>query len=264
MPQHNNSFELEAWGMKQWSEECRRWHRAAFNHNLDGVQTAVAFALPSTVNCAHFFACNNIQSGGMHNSRAVLQYLLDNGGDLHAQDSSGWLPINYAVWFGHTATLDILLELGSPVQHPHGPQPLDTALAAVAQRRDVGAESCARWLLMHNANPNMGQTADQQYGGVSWLTWALEHERWDWAELLWAKGARFLREKEIHLLLLRGGEEALAWAQFHGVDILKHLPTHHPAHEKVYQTQAHLERQKMMDALETFEDDDKEKGRRKI
>lgn len=262
MSLHNNCFELESWGMKHWSDECRRWHCAAFAHSLDGVRTATNFGRPTTVNSVHFFACNNVQSGGMSNSRAVLQHLLDNGGDLAAQDSTGWMPINYAVWFGHTATLDVLLELGSPVQHPTGPQPLDTALAAVAQSRTQGAESCARWLLAHNANPNLGQTADQQYGGVSWLTWALEHERWDWAELLWAKGARFIREKEIQLLLLRGGEDALVWAQFHGLDILQHLPTSHPAHEKVYQTQAYLERQKMMDSLEILEQEDT--GHRKM
>jgi len=262
--QHRNQMEMEAWGMKTWGNECRRWHQAAFQHNLEGVRTPTPFLRPTTVNPVHFFACNSVQSGGLTNSRAVLNYLLENGGDLHAMDNTGWLPINYAAWFGFAGTMDVLLELGSPVHHPTSPQPLDTALASVAQLRTEGAETCARLLLMHQADPNRGQTADQNYGGISWLTWALEHERWDWAELLWAKGARFLREKEIHLLIARGSPEVLAWAQFHGVDVLKYLPPEHQAHHKVFQTQAHVERENMMQAVQELCKEKEDEGKSRM
>lgn len=255
-------MELECWGLKAFSDECRQWHQEAFRHHLDGVRIAPSFELPRTVNIAHVFACGSVQAGGLANSRAVLSYLLDNGGDLCAPDINGWLPVNYAAWFGHAGTMDVLLELGSPVHNPISPQPLDTALAAVAQRNMDGAETCARLLLMHGADPTKGNVADPQYGGISWLVWALENERWEWAECLWAKGLRTMRDKELHLLVLRGGIEALAWAQYHGIDVLAHLSSNHEAYNVVHEVQAHVQREKLLEAVDV--EGESGEGRRKL
>lgn len=257
--------------MHHQPKNCRQWFQSAYNHDLWGVQQFNAIVQPDTVNIAHLFACGASRSGGLARSRDVLSYVLDNGGDLNAVDVNGWLPINYAVWFGHAGTTDVLLELGSPVQNQYAPQPLDTAFAALTQHQNSGAETCAKLLLLSGADPNKGLSADMQFGGISWLTWALEQERFEWAELLWKKGARITKDKEMHLLLLRASSKSLAWAQYQGMDILGKIDPSHDAYNNVYQAQSLRVKEQLLQSLaplltknETETDEKSGKGRRKL
>lgn len=264
-------MELNCWKLHQQPKNCRQWFQSAYHHDLWGVQQFNAMIQPNTVNIAHLFACGTSRSGGLARSRDVLSYLLENGGDLNAVDVNGWLPINYAVWFGHAGTTDVLLELGSPVQNHYAPQPLDTAFSALTQHQNSGAETCAKLLLLSGADPNKGLSADMQFGGISWLTWALEQERFEWAELLWKKGARITKDKEIHLLLLRASSKSLAWAQYQGMDILGKIDPSHDAYNNVYQAQSLRVKEQLLQNLaplltknETETDEKSGKGRRKL
>ena len=266
-----NSFDMSVWGLHQAPHAQQQWLHAAFMHDWDGLllhhHPQQFVDLP--MNPAHAFACGVPRKGGLHASRQALQWLLDHGrADLHATDNHGWLPINYAVWFGHAATTDVLLELGSPVQNHQGTQPLDTALEAVAQRKCESSETCARWLLMHGADPNQGRSVDPSFGGVTWMIWALMNERWDWAQCLFQKGLRTLRDKEKMLLALRGSGPALAWAQANGFNMLSVVSPTHEHFEVLCEVDAHVQRELLMAELDAQllhdHDDEEGKGRRRI
>ena len=263
-------FDMNAWGLQSAPHIQQQWLQSAFMHDLDGL---IFYHHPdqfvsTSVNPVHVFACGYPRKGGLYASRQVLQWLIDHGqGDVNAIDLHGWLPINYAVWFGHAPTTDVLLELGSPVQNSGGTQPLDTALEAIAQRRCDTSETCARLLLMHGADPNKSRTLDPNFGGVTWLVWALSNERWDWAECLWNYGARSLRDKEKHLLILRGSEKSLAWAEYKGFDMLPLLSSSHEHFEALLRVRALVDEEKLLLAMGdvlTRDDDDDGRGRRKM
>lgn len=263
-------FELNIWGLTRQPSSLRQWFQSAWRHDPQGLHQnywASWCDKVSGVNPVHLFACGQPRSGGLRQSRSVLQWLLRHGGSMDQCDAAGWLPINYAAWFGHAATMDVLLEAGSPVVNPKGPQPLDAALMSLSQSDHQGSETCARLLLMHGANPNAGFSSDAHYGGVTWLTWALEKQRWDWAETLWARGQQSISERELHMLILRGSKDTLLWMQAHGVDVLSRLSPTHEFFQDLRVAQAHHERQSMLDELSSqlrlvFDDADQKHNER--
>lgn len=238
----SQNFDLTMWSLSRQPLAIWAWFQNAFRHNLEGLQSLTPSnecINISSVNPLHLFACGK-PHGGSYKSREVLNYLIKNGGRLDAQDAYGWLPINYAAYFANTQTLDLLLEAGSPVQNDNGPQPLDSALIALSQNGDhsQSAETCARYLLMHGADPKQGLTTDPHWGGVTWLTWALSHDRFDWAELLFHKGSISLTQKEKHLLLMRGSPEAIAWAEYKNMGVLGMMTSKHEAYEMTQRAKA--------------------------
>lgn len=246
-------FDLNLWCLNRLSKESFDCFQAAYRHDLDGLMSLgdqLKKNQISSVNILHLFACGTPQSG-THHSRIILNYLLEHSGILEQIDAYGWLPINYAAYFANTQTLDLLLEAGSPVQNKNGPQPLDSALIALSQNGEhsQSAETCARYLLMHGADPKQGLTTDPHWGGVTWLTWALSHDRFDWAELLMHKGSTTLTQKEKHLLLMRGSPEAIAWAEYKGMDVVGMMTSKHEAYEMARRAKALREGENLRSVL---------------
>lgn len=272
-PPQASSFELQAWGLHACSVAHQQFFHAAFRHDLNELKNHYQANNPwthSLVNPAHVFACGVSRGGGLRQSREVLAWLLDHGGSLTELDASGWLPINYAAWFGLAGTIDVMLELNSPVHHPLNPQPLDSALAGMFHNHH-GNETCAKLLLMHNADPMRGNSTDMLHGGMSWLMWALESQRWEWAECLYAKGARLKNDKELHLLIGRASAQALVWAQEHHIDVVKYMTSDHEHWPIMMAAQAYQERQQILEGVGIKEfhpqeegDSDKDSGKKRM
>lgn len=225
----SKNFELTIWCLHHQSQEIQDWYQAVYRHDYEKIVSCWTTEIQQCqvpVDPIHLFACGHIY-GGFQNSRRVLQFLLDKGFCLNAVDKNNWLPINYAVWFGLVGTTDILLELGSPCQNDMGPEPLDTALMALAQTKNQQSEECAQLLMSHGANPQKGLYSDMSFGGVSWIVWALENNNWFWANLLWEKGLRCLKEKEKYLILNRCGLDAFIWLEKHQMGVFIDMPTNH-------------------------------------
>ena len=260
----SSEFDLNLWNLTHHDASCQKWYQAAFQHDLDMLHAhySPSFMLKnlegkksqafSSVDVVHLFACGYEKDNRRFVSQNVLTQLLSWGGRLDAPDVYGWLPINYACYFGLPQTLDVLLEAGSPVQNPFGPQPLDSALTSVAQSPRGPSETCARLLLFHGADPNMGLSGDPQWGGVTWLVWALLNERFDWAELLCRKGVKPLTEKECRLLILRASPEALVWAESWGMRILPFMAKDHHAYDLVHKAEILRQRRFLTEALTLF------------
>ena len=269
------TFDLNMWNLRKHEPNVQSWFQSAFQHNLSKLKSfesaqRTANHIPS-VNIAHLFACGKPQ-GGTYASREVLQYLLQNGGRLDIKDAYGWLPINYACFFAFPATVDVLLEAGSPVQNDMLPQPLDSALQSVAQHKNPCAETCARLLLMHGADPKLGLSSDMHWGGVTWLVWALEAQEFEMAEILYAKGLVSLSQKEKQLLLIRGNTEGFVWAEEHGISLLEDISEDYEGYDMVRQARASYQKRMLNEAVrlpllktqEKENDDQKGKGKRKI
>lgn len=271
-------FDLNLWDLKRHPERVQAWFQAAYRHDQPSLErlydTSVQQAVENirSVNVVHLFASGYPRSGGLYRSRSVLEWLLAHGGRLDALDAYGWLPINYACFFAYSQTADVLLEAGSPVQNDHQPQPLDSALQALAHHDVQGAETCARLLLMHGADPNIGSSTDPHFGGVTWLVWALVHDRFDWAHLLWSKGVNTLNAKEKQLLIIRGSIDGLVWAQDHGMDVSELVSLDHEAYHPLQEAKARFESQLLRRAVEhnlklkenAQEEDGDSKGRRRL
>lgn len=259
-------MEFEKWGMSQEDPKCRQWCQDIYNHNLNGVKIKLDFNMPSLVDPIHFFACGNVARGGIKNSRAVLDFLLENNCNINSKDKQGWVPLNYSIWFGHFFTTDLLLESGALIQNEYA-QPLDTALSTITYNSDA-AMSCARLLLLSGADPNLSKTSDNLYGSISWLTWALEHENFELAKLLHSKGATIKREREIKLLLLRGNNQVLSWAEYHNLGISSIIDPSHNAYSDVMEAFALRLKETILKNLEEEvadkeEDEDNGSGRKK-
>lgn len=280
---NTNEFSLNIWGLHLLDKSTYDWFQYAYRHDLDGLinlYPEIDFTnIDNLINPVHLFACGMQRNGGLYHSRKCLEWLLENGGKLDMLDASNWLPINYAAWFGQASTMDVLLEMGSPVQNPTSPQPLDTALVSISQNSPSspqGSETCARLLLMHGANPNMGLASDPCYGGVTWLTWALENERLDWAQCLWSAGLNSVSDKEMSLIVLRANFKSLRWLQEKKIDILKWIDASHPFYNDLLLARAHDDKKALIDGLacgidkDDLSDDDKKggggkkRGKRKI
>ena len=247
-------FELNLWNLHNTPKNVREWFQACWRHDISSLEEKYQtnwqdFVLDKRqkplVNPLHLFACGYPRSGGLYHSRQILNWILQRGGSLKEQDAYGWLPINYAAWFGLASTIDLLLEAGSPVQN-NNIQPLDSALFALSQKDQPGSETCARLLLMHGANPKLGNVSDPHFAGLTWLVWALENHRWDWAECLWNRGCSDISEKEIHLLLFRGSIESLCWLQEKDVNILSFITSNHEAFDDLMQIKASKDRERII------------------
>ena len=271
------TFDLNMWDLKRQDAQVQSWFQSAYQHNLQGLklfEPAKRFANRITsVNIAHLFGCGKPQAG-TYTSREVIKYLLDNGARLDVTDAYGWLPINYACFFAYPATVDVLLEAGSPVQNESLPQPLDSALQSLSQHNNHCAETCARLLLMHGADPKKGLSSDMHWGGVTWLVWALVANYLDMAEMLYHKGLNTLSDKEKHLLLVRGHTEGFVWAEEHGISLLEELGQDHEGYEEVRYARSRYQKgllkKEVQSSLEQKEqkqqeqEDQEGKGKRKM
>ena len=246
-----HDIELNLWRLSAQTSQMRLWFQSV---RLHATEQVISMAPPNWPNIdvdvdpCHLFAIGSPQ-GGLRDSRLLLRWLMDNGANINAVDAYGWTPTNYAAWYGQAPAMDLLLEAGAPVHNANNPQPLDHALSGLAHSGNGGNETCARLLLMSGADPNRGFATDPHYGGITWLTWALSQERWDWAECLWAKGQR-VGEKDMHLVLMRCGAEAWGWLQAHGVDMIANVSSSDPSHDMLRTIKAHMEREALYASLD--------------
>lgn len=266
--------DLNLWDLKRLHKRTQQFYQAAYRHDLSKLNNLWCASVKddvnnqSQVNMAHMFACGQGQ-GGLRGAREVLHWLVDRGANLDALDAHDWLPLNYACFFALPVTVDVLLEAGVGLYNSCAPQPLDSALQAASQRPNSAAETCARLLLLHGADPKKGLSSDPHWGGVTWLTWALINDRFDWAELLYHKGLEQLSSKEKQLLLVRGSIDSLVWAEEKGMDLASRVLPSHPAYgslkEAGYrQTRAIINKALGDTPSEAGNDETDEKGRRKM
>lgn len=236
-------FELNAWGLSD--PAARAYAQAAFDHDLAKIKifSGIPSSWPTnTVDPAHLFACGATRSGGLSSSRRALSCLIEQGANLNAVDSSGWVPLSYAAWFGLAGSLDVLLEANAQVHPDKASPPLFHALSSLAQTDKPGSTTCARLLLMSGADP-LRCSINEPHGRASFLSWALSVNNLEMASLLWAKGDRIRGEKELSILIWNADVEPLDWLIQHDYDVLGSLPADNPHRKVLFQAQSSRRRQ---------------------
>ena len=111
----------------------------------------------------------------LHGHLETVRLLAAHGGELNP---SGWTPLHYCAWEGHTDVCALLVELGARVnaRAANGATPLMMA-------SQQGRPDTVRWLLDHGADPGLRSDVN-----ATALDWAVKYDKPDVARVLRSAG----------------------------------------------------------------------------
>jgi ankyrin repeat protein len=192
-------------------KELRAFLDAVADNNLDAVRQ-MADANPSLVNQNTPSIGTSLHVAAWRNSPAMIDLLVEKGGDLDARGIWGGTPLHWAAWWGHKEAVDDLIKHGSDVESrcmSYGSTPLlwaahgsmrsmstdgdyvgvcDTLLAHGAKADttnsdgieavDFATNDIAGFLVKHGAplpTPRQSTTSPSDFDGSYMRGW---HHRW--------------------------------------------------------------------------------------
>lgn len=144
------------------------------------------FLLPHQRSPLHGWAASDPPGPGLEPSRASLRSILNSGFDLDQEDSFGWRPVHWAIWFEQPINLDMLLEAGARTDG--SPPALGFALRLLGER-DTASE-CATILLHSGADAHAWSWSEPGTGKLGSLDKALLAQDAGLVRLIYARGLR--------------------------------------------------------------------------